>query len=147
MLSKKSYKALTVLNLLGLAISSYLIYLHFAPEASDFCVIGERWDCDIVNKSMYAEILGIPVAILGALAYFSFLLFSLRGLKQDQRNLEKYFFVLLTGGLGFTLYLTSVETFILKTYCLFCVSQQIVILSEWIFVLTRLKKSRQSPKL
>lgn len=147
MLSKKSYKALVVLNSIGLAISSYLIYLHFAPEASDFCVIGERWNCDIVNKSLYSEFFGIPVAVMGALAYLSFLLFSLRGLKKDQVNLEKYFFIVLTIGLGFTLYLTGIETFVLKTYCLFCVSQQVVFLSQWVFVLSRLKKSRLHPKL
>ncbi len=146
MLSKKTYKALVVLNVLGLAISSYLVYLHFAPEASDFCVLSDRWNCDIVNKSVYSKIFGIPVSILGAFAYLSFLVFSLRGLKKDQRSIEKYFFLILSFGLAFTLYLTGIEAFVLKTYCLFCVSQQVVLLSEWILVFTQQVKSRRRLK-
>lgn len=140
---KKTFSFLSVLNFFGILISSYLLYMHFSPEASDFCVLGERWNCDIVNKSIYAEIAGIPVSALGLVAYLSFFAFTLRGTRKDQKKFLPYFFALLSVGLLFTLYLTGIETFVLKTYCLFCVSQQIILLIEWAITLRIYLKFRK----
>ena len=125
------YKLLAGLNFLGMLVSGYLIYIHFEPSLTDFCNLGEQWNCEIVNKSIYAEIWGIPVAVLGFLAYTSFFIFSLHGLKKNQTKLIPWYFLALSLGVAFTLYLTAVETFLLHTYCLFCVTQQIIILIEW----------------
>lgn len=127
---KRDYQFLTLLNLLAMGVSAYLVTLHFAPELTDFCNFGQRWNCDLVNKSTYAELFGIPVAILGLLAYTLFFLFSLRGLWRDQKRWLPVYLFLLTGAVLFTLYLTTIEAFILQTYCLFCVVQQILILIE-----------------
>ncbi len=128
---KQLYKVLIALNLLAIPITIYLIYMHFVPAASDFCVIGEKWNCDIVNKSIYSTLFGIPVAIMGFVAYSAFLIFSIRGLKVDQAKWTAWFLFFVTGGLAFALYLTAIEAFVLKTFCLFCVAQQVIILIEW----------------
>lgn len=127
---KKHYAALTGLNLLAIPITAYLTYLHYAEDASAVCNISDKLNCDIVNKSIYAEIFGIPVAVLGLAFYVFMLLFSIRGLFRDQSKWIPYvsFFVLC--GTGFTLYLTYVEAFILETYCIFCLAQQLIILIE-----------------
>ena len=128
---RKRYLALSVINLLALAISVYLATLHFKPDLSTVCVISERWNCDIVNKSTYSLFLGIPVSILGAATYFLLLLFSIRGFFRDQMRLIPYVCLCLTGAVLFSLYLTGVEAFVLKTFCVFCVSQQVLILLEY----------------
>lgn len=128
---RKYYLSLAFINAAALAVSAYLIVMHFKPDLSDVCHLGEKWNCDIVNKSTYAELFGIPVAILGFIAYASFLGFSLRGLKKNQNKLFPLFFLALSGALAFALYLTGIETFVLRTYCLFCVIQQVLILIEW----------------
>jgi uncharacterized membrane protein len=132
----------TVLNVLAAAVAAYLTYIHYKPALTDFCNFGEKWNCDIVNKSIYAEIFGIPVALLGLLAYLGFLAFSIRGLFKDQTKLVPLYFFALSGSLAFALYLTGIETFVLKTYCLFCVIQQVLILIQWgvalrLYLLTR----------
>ena len=129
------YKILAVLNFLGMLVSGYLVYVHFEPSLTDFCNLSEKWNCDIVNKSTYAEIAGVPVAALGFAAYLSFFIFSLRGLKKSQTRLVPWYFLALSLGVAFTLSLTAVETFVLYTYCLFCVTQQILILIQWAFAL------------
>jgi vitamin-K-epoxide reductase (warfarin-sensitive) len=143
--TKKRYLALTVINLLALAISIYLATLHFKPDLSSVCVISEKWNCDIVNKSIYSQILGIPVSILGAVTYLLLLIFSIRGLFRDQKKFIPIVFLCLTGAVGFSLYLTGVEAFILKTFCIFCVTQQILILLEYGITLTLLKDLKSKP--
>ena len=127
---KNYYKALSVINFLALLVSAYLTYLHFAPEASDVCNLSEKWNCEIVNKSIYSEIFGIPVSILGLIAYLAFFIFSLRGLRRDQSKWLPYFLFFVAGGTAFALYLTGIEAFVLRTFCLFCVTQQVLILIE-----------------
>src|SRR3989338_3070369 len=70
-----------IISILGVLLSSYLTYLHFKPSASKLCVFGENFDCDIVNKSVYSELFGIPVAIFGGLTYLLFLTIAVLLLK------------------------------------------------------------------
>lgn len=141
---KTHYKILSVLNFLGMLVSAYLVYIHFEPSLTDFCNFSDKWDCEIVNKSIYSEILGIPVALLGFGAYLSFFLFCLRGIWRKQKKLVPWYFLALSLGVAFTLYLTSIETFVLQTYCFFCVTQQIIILIEWAFALSLYKLNKKT---
>lgn len=54
---------LRILLLLGMLLSLFLVYEHFAPSASEFCTFGESFDCGIVNKSPYANLDGISYLI------------------------------------------------------------------------------------
>lgn len=139
---KKRHLALVLINLSALLIAGYLTQLHFKPDLSDVCNFSERWNCDIVNKSTYSTFLGVPVAIFGALTYFALLVFSIRGLYRDQKKLIPYVFLALNGAVAFSLYLTGVEAFILKTFCVFCVAQQVLILLEYGIFLSFIKDLR-----
>lgn len=127
---KKYYWALVLVNILALAAAIYLTMVHFKPDLSDFCNISEGWNCEIVNKSIYSTLFGIPVSLIGSIAYFAFLIFSIRGLKTDQSKLIPYFLFFVSVGTLFALYLTGIEAFVLKTFCMFCVAQQILILID-----------------
>ena len=72
----KRTKWLALLSLAGAVVSLYLTYLHFTPEASTICQLGEAFDCDKVNKSVYSTFFGIPVAIMGSGYYIGMLIFS-----------------------------------------------------------------------
>ena len=52
--------------LAGLAVAGYLTWVHF-DDAALVCVAGGG--CETVQESEYAEIAGIPVAMLGLGAY------------------------------------------------------------------------------
>ncbi|QQR55148.1 vitamin K epoxide reductase family protein [Candidatus Peregrinibacteria bacterium] len=139
---KKHYRVLFVINLLALGIALHLLHLHFRPELGDVCNLGERWNCDIVNKSIYSTLFGLPVAGLGAATYFFLVLFSLRGLYVDQKKAVPWVFAGLTGALAFSLYLTAVEAFVLQTFCIFCMSQQVLILLEYGVFISLLNSSK-----
>ena len=141
---KKYLTALTLLSLLGMGVSAYLIHQHFKPSGTSFCNVNEYVNCDIVNKSEYAEISGIPVSVLGFGAYSILLVLSLAA------SLVRYRLPAVTtgalfsaGGLAFSIYLTGIEFFVLNAICLFCLTSQIFILFIFIiFLFLWLKRSK-----
>ena len=50
---------------IGVAIAAYLTYVHYAHTAA-ICTTG---GCETVQKSKYAELAGVPVALLGLITY------------------------------------------------------------------------------
>ncbi|MBI4135858.1 vitamin K epoxide reductase family protein [Candidatus Uhrbacteria bacterium] len=124
---------LIILAVLGLATMGYLTNLHFAPEANAFCNIGEGYSCDIVNKSEYAKILGIPVSILGLL-YFVLVLAV--GIFKYTPSALKAVAFLTIAFLGPALYLSYIEFFVLKNICILCEGSKIlmlgIVVGSWI---------------
>lgn len=57
--------AIAALAVAGLGIAAYLTVLHYA-HVSPVCISG---GCEKVQKSSYAELAGIPVALLGMIGY------------------------------------------------------------------------------
>ena len=50
----------------GAVVAGYLTYVHYRPDAL-VCTGGGG--CEAVQESRYAELVGVPVALLGLLAY------------------------------------------------------------------------------
>jgi uncharacterized membrane protein len=121
---------LIVLTLLGLAVASYVTYVHYAG-IKPACTAGES--CTKVQTSRYAEIEGVPVALIGLIGYVAILLSLLA--PEDERT--RFVTAALTlGGFGFSLYLTYREVFSIHAICEECVSSAIVMtimmcLSVW----------------
>jgi len=59
------------LALIGLALAVVLARLHQQAHAgiASFCAVNETFNCDRVATSRYSVVLGIPVAVWGALGY------------------------------------------------------------------------------
>lgn len=132
-------KIILLLSIIGLFITSYLIYAHFKIDENSICNISDTLNCDIVNKSSYAEIFGIPVSI-GGFAYYLFMTFGVFYHKKNPA-IGKLMVLATFIGLIFSLYLTYVEAFILFTYCIFCLIHQANILILTILTpITYLKK-------
>ena len=113
---KYFYAAAAMLALVGLADATYLTVEHLAGR-SVRCTV--TTGCDEVLKSAYATIGGIPLAALGALAYFT--AFSLATLaafgNEKARSLLFYQSALM---LGVSIWLFIVQAFFLKAFCQFC---------------------------
>jgi uncharacterized membrane protein len=110
-------KAIAGLALLGLAISIYLTYVHYAgiePVCSSIS------NCERVQTSEYADFAGIPVAVLGIAGYAAILL-SLR-MRADVTALLSYLAV------AFSAYLTWAELFKIDAICQWCVASAIITL-------------------
>jgi uncharacterized membrane protein len=57
--------AIAAACVVGIGIAAYLTYVHYAHTAP-ICTSG---GCETVQKSKYAELAGVPVALLGLVAY------------------------------------------------------------------------------
>jgi uncharacterized membrane protein len=107
--------AVAVLALLGLAVAGYLTYVHYA-ELEPICA-GGGGGCERVQSSSYAELAGVPVALLG-LAGYALILLSL-WVPGDTGRVAGALFALI--GFGLSAYLTWLELFEIDAICQWCV--------------------------
>jgi vitamin-K-epoxide reductase (warfarin-sensitive) len=110
---------IALLSIVGITVSVLALRVHYSTDVQP-CSINEHWDCGIVNHSRYAEIRGIPVAVLGIVGYAAI---GILALLRRVRPVALFSVV----GLGFALYLSNVEANILHTWCLYCVISQATI--------------------
>ncbi len=126
---KKIFLLIATLSLVGMIASSFAIGNHFSTTKG-VCNINARINCDVVNRSAYSEILGVPVALLGLIWYVGMFLASL-GAWYGKRMVEPLELVMLSSaafGFVFSLYLTYIELQVLYTICLLCVTSQLMTL-------------------
>jgi uncharacterized membrane protein len=114
------FVAIAVLALAGVAVSVVSLQRHYAKSVSAFCDVGEKFNCDIVNRSEYSRLMGIPVAGIGVVGYG--LLLMLATLYRTRTETPTRLLVAAVGGLGFALYLTYIEGYVLGTWCILCLS-------------------------
>lgn len=123
----KYLKFIIFLSFLGILISSYATYHHYSTSVG-ICNIDNKLSCDIVNRSVYSEIFGIPVALIGIIGYVLIILVSLLLLKENTKDMKRLLLALTSFGFLFSLYLTYIEAFKLQTYCPLCVLSAIFML-------------------
>jgi vitamin-K-epoxide reductase (warfarin-sensitive) len=114
------FVAIAVLALAGVAVSAVSLQRHYAKSVSAFCDVGEKFNCDIVNRSEYSRLMGIPVAGIGVVGYG--LLLMLATLYRTRTETPTRLLATAVGGLGFALYLTYIERYVLGTWCILCLS-------------------------
>jgi uncharacterized membrane protein len=112
--------AILIITLIGLADASYLTYVHYAGFGALLCPGGHggHSSCETVQSSPWAELDGIPVALLGLIGYVT-LLVSLRLPGDIPRALG---FGVALVGFGFSLYLTYREAYTIHAYCEWCLA-------------------------
>lgn len=99
-------------------------------------------DCATVNYSQYSEIYGIPVALLGLVAYLVIL--GLLILEPYLKPVKQYGTYLVFGmslvGFLFSIYLTYIEFFVIFAVCPFCIASAVFITMILILAIVRLVK-------
>ncbi len=108
------------LGLAGLAIAIYLTVVHY-DHSAPVCV-GGGGGCEKVQSSDYAELAGVPVALIGAIGY-ALILASLL-LPGDTGRFAGALLGLV--GVGFSVYLTYLELFVIDAICQWCVASAVV---------------------
>jgi len=109
-----------VVALAGVAVAGYLTYVHYRPE-SLICTGGGG--CETVQESTYAELLGLPVALLGLGAY----LVVLALLYWDTELARTVAAGVSLGGLAFAGYLVAVQAFVVDAWCIWCLVNDLAI--------------------
>lgn len=109
-----------IVALAGLVVAGYLTWVHF-DDAALVCVAGGG--CETVQESEYAEIAGVPVAVLGLVAYA--IVLGLVAWDAPAARLGAAMLALV--GLLFSLYLLALQLFVIDAVCVWCLANDVVI--------------------
>lgn len=131
---------IALLSVAGVFVSTVSLQRHYAKSASSFCDFSQQFSCDIVNRSEYSTLAGIPVAAIGVAGYAA--LFLLSTFWKSRAETPIRLLAASLAGLAFALYLTYIEARVLETWCILCVSSLVMI--SLISVLAIVVKLRSS---
>ena len=137
MTERRLRAAVGVLALAGLAVSVYLTYLHYAG-GSPYCVAGGG-GCDRVQESEYAELAGVPVALLGAVAYTALLVSAV---VPGQLAAAAGAGISLAGA-AFSAWLLYAQLALIDAVCQWCVANDVVIALAAVAAVWRLRESTE----
>jgi uncharacterized membrane protein len=128
----------------GLALSTLSLINHYKTSPTEYCDIGENFNCDLVNRSDFSELniavsgalaakTKLPVAGIGLAGYVLLMVLSRFAHK---RSVAFIMFLGALGGLAFALRLTYIEKYILAAWCLLCLGSLgaisiITVMSAW----------------
>jgi uncharacterized membrane protein len=118
-----------VLALIGIGVSAYLASIETSGSEA---VCGPVGDCNAVQESQYAELLGIPIGVLGIFGYL--VLGALWVVSRVATGkLADWALLLIAlgafGGTLFSAYLTFLEPFVIGATCMWCITSALVMLA------------------
>lgn len=140
---KTSTLIILIAAVIGLLDSIYLAYVKIA-KAPIYCTPG-LGDCDVVNASRWSELFGIPLGIYGIAGFGIILILLTVGLRNKWifEHVDLVLFGISLAGFLFSVYLTGIEIFILKTVCQWCLLSAIAM--SVIFITTIIRLVVKSP--
>jgi len=113
---KKLYAVAALLSLFGLADALYLTIEHVTGQSVRCTIVS---GCSEVLSSRYAVFAGVPLAMIGAAAYFS--VFSLATLAAFGYRIAGALLVPLVATMFLvSLWLIYLQAFIIEQYCQYC---------------------------
>ena len=116
---------IAALALAGVIVSAVSLQRHYAKSATQFCDFSQKFSCDVVNRSEYSTLIGIPVAGIGVAGYA--VLFLLSTFWKSRQDTPNRLMGAALAGLAFALYLTYVEAYKLETWCILCLISLLLI--------------------
>jgi uncharacterized membrane protein len=126
--------AVAVLAAAGAGIAGYLLY-HRVAGGTIACTTG---GCEEVQDSKYAELAGVPIALLGLLAYVLLFGTALSGLELARAAGAAIAFA----GLAFSLYLVYVQVALIEAICQWCIASDVVMAALAVVTALRLASHR-----
>jgi len=119
--------AIALLAAFGVVVSSVSLYHHFATSKTLFCDLGQSFNCDLVNRSQYSTLAGLPVALIGIAGYL--ILLSLATVYREKAETPLMLVIASLAGLAFALRLTYIEARVLDAWYILCLSSLATILA------------------
>ncbi len=136
MTDRRLRMAVAVLSAAGAAIAGYLLYERWTG-GTIACATG---GCETVQESEYATLAGVPVALLGLLAYAAIFATAL-GTSEMARAVGA---AIALGGLVFSLYLVYVQAALIEAFCQWCLASDVIM--ALLAVATTLRLLRPDPQ-
>jgi uncharacterized membrane protein len=127
----KLYVTAAVVSLLGLADALYLTVEHVTGQSVRCTIVA---GCSEVLSSQYAVVAGVPLALIGAAAYFS--VFSLATLAAFGYRITATLLTLLVVLMFLvSLWLIYLQAFVIHAFCQFCLLSAAVTTALTVIVL------------
>jgi len=126
----------------GLVLSSLSLVNHYKKSPTEYCDLGENFNCDIVNRSPWSELAHVPVAAIGMAGYVFLFVMSWVAARRPQAAVVMLIAAL--GGLAFALYLTYIEAYKLEAWCILCLGSLVSISLITILSAARVVTTRKS---
>ena len=135
----KLYFTAAVVSLLGLADAIYLTVEHVTGQSVRCTIVA---GCSEVLSSQYAVVAGVPLALVGAAAYFG--VFSLSTLAAfGYRIAGTLLTPLVLLMFLFTLWLIYLQAFVIHAFCQFCLFSAAITTALTVIVLIRVSLARK----
>jgi uncharacterized membrane protein len=114
-----------ILAILGLLVAIYMTVFKLTDN-QNMCL--GNGGCSVVNNSVYSEVYGVPIAVIGAFGYAAILAaLTLSGRWLFvRRNAALIGFGLCLAGFLVTAYLIYVEIALIHALCPFCLASQAI---------------------
>jgi len=139
--SRILFACIAVLSIAGAIVSAVSLERHYAKSATTYCDFNEKFNCDIVNRSEYSTVVGIPVAGIGVAGYAA--LFFLSTAWRSRGGTPILLLAASLVGLAFALYLTYIEAYELMTWCILCVmSLALISLISVLAIVVKVREAR-----
>jgi uncharacterized membrane protein len=106
--------AIALLALAGAAVAAYLVYTRYT-DTRIACVTG---GCETVEHSKYAKAAGVPVAVLGLIAYLAAFATAFSA-RVEAAALGA---AIVLGGLAFGIYLIVIQVAVIEAICQWCLA-------------------------
>ena len=130
------YGVAAFVSLVGLADAIYLTVEHLSGRSVQCTIVS---GCSEVLSSSYASVRGVPLAAIGALAYFT--VFSLATLAAfGYRGMGKLVALLVAAMFLTTLWLLYLQAFVIRHFCQFCLLSALVTITLTVLTLAARRK-------
>lgn len=128
--------ASTLLALAGAAVSGYLLWVR-ETDSTLICATG---GCETVQSSSYAEVLGVPVALLGLAAYLALAATAL----PRNEGVQFVHTALALAAAVFSTYLLYVQAELIGAVCDWCLVSDGIVTCLAILALVRMKLAQDA---
>ena len=130
-------------SFIGFLDAVYLTIQHYRNGLLP-CYVFEG--CDEVIRSEYAAVLGVPVALAGAIYYFILFVAAIAFFESGSTIMRKAIISLPFLGFAASIYFVSLQLFVIRAVCLYCMisaasSTLLVILAVLLIKMEKRKKS------
>jgi uncharacterized membrane protein len=132
----------------GIIVTGYLSYVKMADKET-ICIEGANFNCDVVQNSRYAQIMGIPTAYLGFATYLAIgglLLVENQGQFFRENSIFMLFGLVLFAFI-YSMYLVYIQGAVLEAWCQWCLAHEGTMTVLFVVTVLRLKQALiETPK-
>lgn len=110
------------LAIVGFTDATWLTVKHFTQTIVP-CSLTHG--CELVTNSVYSTILGVPVALLGSIFYFTMIAGTFIALESGNKKIFRYVTRLTIAGFLASLWFVAAQIFIIHAICQWCMGSAI----------------------